>query len=184
MEPLSLTVLTASALTEGIKFLYTQAGELLRRRRERKDGAAVSAEASPPSPEARAVLVGHLEPLRIDFAAAERLESEIRALRAGLGDVAEEIEPADVGNQDLLDATDALRRAMEVVYHQRLTFQGEQRPPSGPIIEADLDIERVAGYVAGIRAKVVTGGHLRAKVETGTVEAGGSVVGVDIDRIS
>jgi hypothetical protein len=39
VEPFSLGALGAIALTDGIKFLYAEAGEILRRRRERKNTA-------------------------------------------------------------------------------------------------------------------------------------------------
>ena len=37
VDPLTLSTIGAVALTEGIKFLYEQAGEVLKRWRERKD---------------------------------------------------------------------------------------------------------------------------------------------------
>ncbi len=37
VDPLSITAIGAVAITEGIKFLYGQAGEILKRWRERKD---------------------------------------------------------------------------------------------------------------------------------------------------
>ena len=38
IEPISLTAVGVFALTEGIKFLYTEAGELLKHRRASKEG--------------------------------------------------------------------------------------------------------------------------------------------------
>jgi len=39
IDPLTISAIGAVAITEGIKFLYGQAGELLKRWRERKDAA-------------------------------------------------------------------------------------------------------------------------------------------------
>ena len=45
VDPLSLSAIGAVALTEGIKFLYEQAGEVLKRWRDRKDAGAKAAPA-------------------------------------------------------------------------------------------------------------------------------------------
>jgi len=183
MEPLSLGALTAAALTEGIKFLYAQAADFLKRRRAREDAAAAEDDTIAPVPTPDGLLNGELQPIRIDFAALDRLASDIRQLRSALADVAQEIEPADPADQTMTDAADALRRALEAVSHQRITFAGEQRKSSGPIVDAEVNVGDVVGYVAGIRAKAVSGGQLRSRVTGGNVDAGGSVVGIDLGDI-
>lgn len=50
-------------------------------------------------------------------------------------------------------------------------------------VESEQQIETVRGAVTGIRAKTVSAGELVSRQTIGTVEAGGSVVGVDIDSI-
>lgn len=178
-DPLTLGMLGGVALTEGVKFLYGQATELLRRRRERKD-----AKAEPPAPPVGTpALDGELEqPLRVDDAVLEQLEPDLRDLRRDLKDYVDEIEPIDSADERLLATADGLRSVLEAVYGQRITFRGEQRPASGPFVEGRVDVGTVSGYVAGIRAKNVTGGSLHGVVRADEVAAGGEAVGVDLDR--
>jgi hypothetical protein len=176
-EPISL-VLGTVALTEGVKFLYGQAGEVLRRWRERKAGRADGDE---PVPLDSSLLAGELEPARVDYQTVERLEGELRQLAGRLGNYAnglEEIEPKDT---EALEAADALRRALEVVYRQRITFRGEDRPPSGPVVIGRAEVDRVIGDVAGVRARVVRGGRVEGEVEADEVT--GRASGVDVDTI-
>ncbi|ONI74769.1 hypothetical protein ALI144C_38860 [Actinosynnema sp. ALI-1.44] len=179
-DPLTLSVLGGAALTEGIKFLYGQATELLKRRRERKDAATAEQPAQTvETPE----LDGQLaQPLRVDQAALERLEPDLRALRRDLQDYVDGLEPVESSDDRLLQTADAVRRVLEAVYGQRITFRGEQRPASGPLAEGRVDVGTVAGYVAGVRAKTATG-TVRGMVNVDEVSAGGEVVGVDIDHL-
>lgn len=170
-DPLTLSVLGATALTEGIKFVYNQATELLRRRREKSAAA-------PEVP----VLEGKLAPLEPDTAVLDRVEPDLRELRKVLQDYVDEIEPVSVRDERLLETTDALRQLLEAVYRQRITFRGERREPSGPVVDGTVDVATVAGYVAGVRARVVSGGaHIRGAVRADDVT--GTAVGVDLDRI-
>jgi hypothetical protein len=170
-DPLTLSVLGATVLTEGIKFVYNQATELLRRRREK------AAEA-PDVP----ALEGQLAPLNPDSAVLDRVEPDLRELRKVLQDYVDDIEPISAQDERLLEATDAARRLLEAVYGQRITFRGEQRPVSGPVVEGTVDVDAVSGYVAGVRARVVGGSaHVRGAVRAD--EVSGTAVGVDLDRI-
>nr|WP_052478812.1 hypothetical protein [Kibdelosporangium sp. MJ126-NF4]CEL20764.1 hypothetical protein [Kibdelosporangium sp. MJ126-NF4]CTQ89677.1 hypothetical protein [Kibdelosporangium sp. MJ126-NF4] len=175
-DPLTLSVLGGAALTEGIKFLYGQATELLKRRRERKDAKAELPAETP-------ALEGELrQPLQVDPAALERLEPDLRELRRGLQDYVDELEPVDSSDERLLETADAVRQILEAVYGQRITFRGEQRPASGPLAEGRVDVGTVSGYVAGVRAKTATG-TVRGMVNVNEVTSGGEVVGVDIDHL-
>jgi hypothetical protein len=170
-DPLTLSVLGATVLTEGIKFVYNQATELLKRRREK------AAEAPDVS-----ALEGTLAPLNPDSAVLDRVEPDLRELRKVLQDYVDDIEPISAQDDRLLEATDAARRLLEAVYGQRITFRGEQRPISGPVVEGTVDVEAVSGYVAGVRARVVGGSaHVRGAVRAD--EVSGTAVGVDLDRI-
>ena len=91
-DPLGPAAMGAVALTEGIKFLYAQAGEVLRRWRDRKADTESSADEPvevhlPPT-----AFVGQLERPRLNFEAVERLEQDLRALRAAVADYAQEID--------------------------------------------------------------------------------------------
>jgi hypothetical protein len=164
-------------LTEGIKFLYGQAGEVLKRWRDRK---AASAQTGEPVVIDSSLLEGELAPASVNYETVERLEGELTALAGQLGNYANGLQKVDPQDADLLEAMDALRRAVEVIYGQRITFRGEARPPSGPLVIGRADVDRVIGDVAGVRARVVRGeveGELTAREVTGRAS------GVDADTI-
>ncbi len=71
VEPFSVGALGARAATEGIKLLYGQAGEVLRRWRDRKSGRGGGAGSHARCGHTE-VLEGKLEPLKVDFDAVER----------------------------------------------------------------------------------------------------------------
>lgn len=186
MEPFSLAALGAFTLTEGVKFLYGQAAEILKRRRERKKAA----EEGRPVPAATAVAIqdqgaleGELAPAMIDFEAVERLEEDLKVFSQRLGNYAGGIEEVDPADQELLRTVDALRRALEAIYQQRITFKGEDRPPSGPLVEARVDVGEVAGYAAAVRAEVIESGRVTGTLTAKEVEQGAEAVGVDVKRI-
>jgi hypothetical protein len=176
-DPLSLAVLGAVGLTEGIKFLYGQAGEVLARWRDRGAGRAQGEE---PMAIESPLLEGQLAPARVNHETIERLEGELTGLAGRLGNYANGLQTVDPGDVEMLEAADALRRALEVIYGQRITFRGEDRPPSGPLVIGRAEVDRVIGDVAGVRARVVRGhveGELKAREVTGRAS------GVDADTI-
>ena len=182
-EPITLSALGAVALTEGIKFLYSQAGEILKRWRERQD-TAKEASAQPNQTESVQVNLppifeGQLSAPKIHFDLVQRSEKELRALRKDLTDYAEGIETVDEKDENLLQTIDALRRLLETVYQQRLTFKGEQRSPSGPVVEGRIDVEEVLGYAAAVRAAKVKSGELKVDAKVKRVEPGGEFTGID-----
>jgi hypothetical protein len=156
VEPFGLGVLGAVAATEGIKFLYGQAAEVLKRWRERRSGHDPEAHAPiPVDPAAARLLEGELVAPTVDFDALQSRHDEIRQLAGTLGNYAGGIEVPEAGDRGLADAVDRLRRALEEVYGQRITFKGEDREPSGV--------------------------RLRGVAEAGTVDADAANVGVDVD---
>lgn len=183
-DPLTLAAVGAVALTEGIKFLYGQAGEALKRWRERKAAGATPEVAEPvqialPA----AAFEGRLTEPRLHLEMVERLERDLRDLRAAVADYAQGIDEVDPADRALLEQVDGLRRAMEAVYGQRLTFKGEQRPPSEAGVVGEAKVEEVLGYVAGLRAKRIIGGSVTGRVEAGTVGPGGEAVGLEVDTV-
>jgi hypothetical protein len=176
------------ALTEGVKFLYAQAGDLLKWWRDRKSAkrddekAESSAEVALRVEAPRAIEGGSFE-ARPDTAALERLENELRALR---GDLLEYVEGVDAGDRTdpaFLGRVDGLRRALEVIYQHPLTFAGEVRAKSGPSVDVDIDADSVAGYITGVRAKHIAGGSVTSKMRFGRAESGANITGVDVDVI-
>jgi hypothetical protein len=177
MEPMSLALVGTTVLTEGIKFLFTQAGEVITRWRD-KNAAPL------PVPDG-APLQGTLQPTMIDTAVMERMANEIIGLRAALAPYCDVVAPipVDVHNQDLLDVAEGLRRALEAVLGQRIRFRDEGSESSGPLVEGELNVTDVLGYVAGVRARSIAGGTVRGVVKAETVEPGGQAVGVEVDQI-
>jgi hypothetical protein len=187
VDPLTITAIGAVAIAEGIKFLYGQAGEILKRWRERKDAAQDASlqlnNTEPIDVKLPPVFEGQLAAPHIHFDAVERVELQLRGLRKDLSEYVDEIESVDLNDENLLQRVDALRQLLEAVYQQRITFKGEQRPPSGPVVEGRIDVGKVAGYAAAVRAQQIIGGTVRGEVKANHVESGGQVMGVDADSV-
>ena len=184
----SAAALGMAALTEGIKFLYGQAGDLLKHWRQRKDakgkdtsGAAVVAAPAVKLPEA--VFAGQLVDPAIHVDALNVAAPQLLALRQELMPYVEGV--ADIATEDraLLDRVDALRNLLEAVYQQRVTFRGEQRDASGPIVNGFIDAKRVAGEVEVLRANTIASGRVNIGGHFDTVEKGGKVTGLKVDKI-
>ncbi|MGH3797335.1 MAG: hypothetical protein ACRDSP_20875 [Pseudonocardiaceae bacterium] len=186
-DPITLAALGAVALSEGIKFLYGQASELLRARKERR----LEAELGGKLPTAVQMSVPDSTPLdngAVHFTAdAQTLEehhAKLAELAARLAPYAQDwtdIDPADVS---ILTATDQLRMLLEAVYGQRLTFQGEQREESGTRVDVRQLLGNIDGAVAGVRAKNISG---EAQVSVSQTAEGvgvdGKLTGIEADRI-
>jgi hypothetical protein len=170
IEPFSIGALGAIALTDGIKFLYAQAGEILKRRRERQATAD-------PAPAAE-LLEGELAPLQLDPAAADELTEELRRLRRQLADIADGIEPARATD---VAATLALREAIESIVGQRITFRGERREPTGtPTITGTVRATDLRGRVSGVDLEGTPTGTIHGEVIADTAGEDADVAGVRI----
>lgn len=188
-----LAGVATNVLVESVKWLFTKAADALKQWRERRDaepeGAAPSpkpaeAEAAPPvDPAPPEIIEGKLAPLEVDAAAMERLSGEIKDLRRALGDYAEGIEEIRPDDAELLETADGLRRLLEAVYNQRITFKGEDRPPSGPIVEGTVDVGKVQGHAAAVKARLVRSGRIRAEAKAESVEKDAELYGVEVDEI-
>jgi hypothetical protein len=122
-EGMNMTALGSTALSEGIKFLYSQAAEALKRWRERQDKPAREPSSHPTPPvftENAGALAFHLDKV-------EALEEPLRKLMHSLADYASGTKPVNPGHSELMAAVHALRLAMEQVHQHALTFKGEQR---------------------------------------------------------
>lgn len=170
-DAVSLASLGAAALTEGIKFLYAQAGELLKRRRDRTPSDTAGAQSTPEIVAQPALLPA------ADLELLVRFESELRALRTDLSEYDSGVDVVDPSDEALLLRVDALRRVLESIYGTRLVLRGE--PPEPAAIVARVDADDVAGYVAAVRANGPVG-DIHAYTRVRQVRAGGQVVGVDL----
>jgi hypothetical protein len=182
-DPFTLAAAGSAVLTEGIKFLYAQAGEALKawRARKAKGGPAAAEPIDVQLPSS--AFSGELARSRLDLDAVGRLEQDLRDLRAAVADYAQGIDEVDENDGELLQVVDTLRRAMEAVYGQRITFKGEQDQASGPLAAGEANVDDVLGYAAGLRAKALIGGSAIGIVKAKRVESGAEVIGLDIGTI-
>jgi hypothetical protein len=178
-DPLSLAVLSGVAITEGIKFLYGQAGAILQRRRERKQGIAPD-DAPIPIEAPADLLDGRLEPMTIDHAAADELEPELMRLYGQLTVYAHGLQEADPNDAELRKATAQLRDAIEGVVGQRITFRGETgREPSGtPVVTGVVKAREIRGRAVGVELGAApTVGQYRGEVHADVLSEASDVAG-------
>jgi len=181
VDPLSLTALTASALTQGITFLYAQATEILRRRAERKAAEAkgeTRAVEPIPVPDAAEHLEGTLEPLRVRTEAEDELADDVATLRRKLSDYVDGLATVDPSDRQLLIETAALREALEEIVGQRITFRGETREPSGtPVVRGSADIGAIRGAtLTVVETGDVASGRIEGDLKAKVIEGGADVV--------
>ena len=176
-EPTTLAAVGIMALAEGVKFLYAEAGNALKAWRAKRDGAAVAAPAEPVKPPP--VFAGEIAKSKPDLAAVEKVEQDLVAARRDVSDIIGDLEPVDPSNEELLARIDKLRCLMEGVLRYRITFQGEDRPASGPLIEGEVNIDEIRERVVGAEAGRVVSGTVKGSVtaKSNTAEVIGVKVG-------
>jgi MoxR-like ATPase len=179
-DPLTLTLLGAAA-TEGIKFLYSQASEVIaewRRRREPAVGAPATAEIRVPIVKTQVLDAAPADPV-VDLAVLDRQEKSLVQLLGALSPYAlgqADVDPAD---DELQKSAGRLRALLEAVYGQRFTFRGEQRDPTGSRITVSQVLGDVQGRVVGARATVGPGGDTTVSQQARTIGSGAEVVGFE-----
>ncbi len=177
VDPLSLSVLGGVALTEGIKFLYGQTTELLKRRRDQAQVADNGITSPSPTdlvahqPE---VLDRKLQRSEVDFGVVASYERELRDLRSWLTDYVDGLADVNPNDRQLLERVSALRALLELAYGQHLTFRGEDRPASGTPLAAEAALQ-VKTYAAQVTASgagaVAVGRDVSGSVPTTTHSA-------------
>ena len=181
-DPFSLAAVGSLVLSEGVKFLYGQATDLLKRLRDRREAnrSELSEEIELAPSEALDAPAG---PARLDFGRAEANETAIAELRAGLLNYADGVLAVDTADQALLEKADALRGLLELVYGQRFTLRGETREPTGTRVRAELVVDEIAGKVAVVRTRMIGEAAVHATARVKTVASGGDLTVVDADTI-
>jgi hypothetical protein len=182
----SLAVLSASALSEGVRFLFDQARLLLERRRSDRgvDGEA----AEEPDGVVRLpseAFTGTLDTRRRDEAALAESAPALRELRAALFPYLDDEESIQPGDAELLRLVDRLRQLLEAVYGQRITFASEagERAGSGPELRASIDIKHITAEVTAIKARRISGGHIVVEMRADSAGESGRVVAVEAEDI-
>jgi hypothetical protein len=178
MDGSSLATVESTALTQGVAFLYAQAGELLRRRREARNQAGAAPGHRTAEEETRATTPADTAPglyeslptlqlpegvfddagKALQTAAPETLDQ----LAGSLLQARREVDDYVVGMATLggdsqagLQAADRLRCLLEEVYGAALTFRGEKRTAgrdTGYVHAQDVGVAASkikAKYIAG-----------------------------------
>lgn len=154
-----------AALTQGVTFLYSQAGEILKRRRDAKDRAeqeaeqrAVSTDPDSPTPTADVVPLDAPPEVFVpvdDFggtattAVLDQLSADMLQARRNVEDYVLGTAALDPSSRATLEAVERLRRIMERVYGAPLTFQGEHRRHSVDSPTVHVDARTIGVMVAG-----------------------------------
>jgi hypothetical protein len=192
-DPSPLSTVETTALSEGIKFLYNQAAEVLRSWRERRSEAADSepgnrlasvdaASDGGPPPELPEAFVPSTAIGGLDEQALAELADEVQALCRELQGHADGVVRIDAKDPNLLGLVDALRRCLEAIWRRPLEFAGEQRSPAAQqaVVEGRVNVREVAGYAAAVRAARLAEGTVRGQAYADRVWPGGQLLGVDL----
>jgi hypothetical protein len=126
-------------------------------------------------------LVGTLQlPLQPHEDRLQARRDDLELLRDALANYASGDVPASTSDRALLRTLARLRGALEDVYGQYLTFDGEDRPASGPFVRQK--VTTVSGETTGMDMdEIATNAHVIQDVET--VDAGGKLIGMKGRRI-
>jgi hypothetical protein len=146
-DPVTLTVLGSWTAAEGIKFLYGQAAELLRARREKHK----SAEATVPIKESPA-LEGAPSSDIANLTVVDREHHALADLSDALAPYVNDPSAINLRDAELAAAAGRLRAVLEAVYGQRFTFRGEQREPTGTRVTVSQVLGTADGTVTGVEA--------------------------------
>lgn len=179
-DALTLSALGGVAATEGIKFLYQQASELLTAWRDRR--RRINAGEEPPEQVTVPIVDHHVLDAApagdvADIAVLDREGRALVQLAGALSPYADGLADVELDDEELAEQAGRLRALLEAVYGQRLTFRGEQRDPTGTRVTVTQVLGQVEGSVVGANATVGPGGDLAVDQDVQTVKAGGSVTG-------
>jgi hypothetical protein len=180
-DPITLGVLGTLAATEGIKFLYNQAAELIKAYRERKKNRQDQEAESPVLDvpiKGDQVLDAPPAEGRADVQVLAEHEPKIVELHSRLTPYANDLADVPVDDAELSARVDELRGLLEAVYGQRLTFRGEHREPTGTRVTVRQVLTEVAGKVVGVQ-EVSGGADVTVEQKSEAVTETGSILGVD-----
>ncbi|WP_157099561.1 hypothetical protein [Microbispora sp. ATCC PTA-5024] len=166
MDPLSFPVLAGAALNQAFGFLFGRLAHLLDNRGNKSS--------EPEQVETPEVVEGNLEPVQTDVEALEKYINELEALSGALGVYQRNPERIRSEDQNLLSRLGRLRQLLEVIYNQRITFQGELRSSTGASVRQHM--QTAAGEVTGVDGKRVR----RADVvqDINRSEQGSKIIGI------
>ncbi|MFF5372839.1 hypothetical protein [Streptomyces sp. NPDC013187] len=121
-------------------------------------------------------LVGTLQlPLQPARDVLQTRRGELELLQETLADYAHGTVPVDISDQRLVRNLARARGALEAIYGQHLTFEGEDRPASGPFVHQR--VTTLSGEATGIDSDKIAG-NARVIQDVQTVDAGGKLIGM------
>jgi hypothetical protein len=186
MEPVSLTLagIGGVALSEGIKFLYAETGELLKRWWDREKSDDATPTGVPVKIELPSAFAGQLHDPKANLAVVAQNEERLEELAGGLSLYADGRKPIELSDERLLKKVDELRTLLEDVFGQRITFAGEARPESGsPVVRGSVCVDMVKGEAGGVKADTL-GGTIEGTAKAREVTETGSLFGAVIETKS
>lgn len=165
MEPITAT-LTATALTEGVKFLYAQAGEMIKGWRERRSNPDATGPRLVDPPKAVTVTPSRDPVVDPPDSAAE---DTLANLKDAVERIKDGVVPVDA--PESRRAMGLLRDYLEQLTGASITFEGE-KPRTLEASDIRVEGERVRGNVRGVVAAL---DGLQATIKGVTVQ------GKDVD---
>jgi hypothetical protein len=170
-DTVAIPVLAGAALTQGMTFLYGQAAEALRIRREDKATHRTTLTV----PEAFESVDFAVPDLAVLSARAHELRMLLSIAEPFMARSPAELDGAD---QALRTCFGHIREALEDVYRARFTFVGEQRP----VLRVQQTATDIRGVATGMKirgADTRTAGEIIQRVAT--VHQGGELTGIEVD---
>jgi hypothetical protein len=166
MDPVLL--LGTPFLTAAFEFLFRRGEKLIDRRGPEDDELTLD-------PGDLTAIKGQLQPLRVDEAELTAVRPDLERLVGALSSFQRNRSRIDSEGEQLQLLLGELREGLERVYGQHITFEGEQREPSGALVRGRFGT--VSGEVTGIDAKRVRG-NPRVEHDVETVTKDGKVTGI------
>jgi hypothetical protein len=182
LEPVTLAALGGLALTKGIEFLYAQAGEAIKRHYENKKFAQ-QATAIPSEVKVPDIVEGELKHLTIHTAELEKVVTQLEPLAAELsayGNGYKSLESTDI---DTLQKMDSLRRLLEAVYKQPLTFRGERRSDSAINVDGHVNVTDLYGTAVGTDVGKIMKGNVTGEVVAEKVHESALAIGTRLNLV-
>ena len=185
-EPITLTTVGIVALTQGVKFLYSQAGEFLAQWRRRKEASAtpetkeVSTMPVPPN-----VFDGPLALNDADLSILDDVGKDMLTAKKELANVVDGSSDVDLADQAFLRNVQLLRWSMEQVLGHRVTFIGEDRDPTGsPIVRGEVDVDLLERSEAtGADVDEMVEGTVEGTAHVGTASDNSKVTGARVGTV-
>jgi len=174
-DPLSLAVLGGAAATEGIKFLYGQAAEVIKawraRRKDREQPLEVPIVDT-------SVLDAQPTGTTVNPAVLTQAHTTMLELWQQLAPYAQDLENVEDTDAELARAAGELRALLEAAYGQRFTFRGERREPTGTRVAVEQVLGTVAGLAVGVEGDIGPAATVVVRQDADEVTAEGTVIGV------